>query len=180
MFCLYQDSRNRIWAGSSGSGLFYFDEASREFKGLNEEISADYIRKSTYISSILEDAGGALWVTTLYGLYSLDFHNENKYDVTAQQNLWFGTGDYGLEVRPYGQALFRHMDKGDGLASNAIRGLLQDANGNMWISTNAGMSKYDPASQSFRNYTKEDGFPSNEFNANACLMASDGSAVEAH
>lgn len=196
VFCLYQDSRNRIWAGSSGSGLFYFDEAFGDFKGLNEEISTDYIRKSTYISAILEDAGGALWVTTLYGLYRLDFRNENKYDVTlyqksdyadslgsfdiqtvfqdAQQNLWFGTGDYGLEVRPYGQAVFRHMDKGDGLASNAIRGLLQDGDGNMWISTNAGMSKYDPGSQSFRNYTKEDGFPSNEFNANACLMASDG------
>src|SRR5690606_25150053 len=35
-------------------------------------------------------------------------------------------------------------------------------------------SKYDPASGSFRNYTKEDGFPSNEFNANACLKGSDG------
>ena len=196
VFSLYEDSRKTIWAGSVGSGLFYFDHKSAAFEGLNEQVRPDYIRKSAYVARILEDADNALWVATLFGLYRLDFRYGNMYEVTlypknnqpdsigsydiqtiyedTKKNLWFGTGDYGLALLPYGDAVFSHIMKQDGLISNAIRGILEDAAGNMWISSNAGLSKYDPAANTFRNYTKEDGLPSNEFNANACLAGRDG------
>lgn len=196
VFCLYQDSRNTIWTGSVGSGLFYFDPQSARFVGFNEELKSDYIRKSAYVSDILEDTDSSLWIATLFGLYRLDFRYENIYDVALyakndqpdsigsydiqtvyqdpKKNLWFGTGDYGLALRPYGHPVFKHIKKQDGLISNAIRGILSDANGNLWISSNMGLSKYDPAQNTFRNYTKEDGLPSNEFNANACLVGRDG------
>ena len=195
VFCLFQDSRRTIWAGSVGSGLFFFDPQSQAFVGLNEKMDPSYIRKSAYVSWILEDAHGSLWIATLFGLYRLDFR-QNLYDVALyekndqpdsigsydiqtiyedrKKDLWFGTGDYGLALLPYGQQAFKHIRKQDGLISNVIRGILADHRGNMWISSNMGLSKYDPASNSFRNYTKEDGLPSNEFNANATLMGRDG------
>jgi signal transduction histidine kinase/DNA-binding response OmpR family regulator len=37
-----------------------------------------------------------------------------------------------------------------------------------------GLSKYDPVTHSSRNYTKEDGLPSNEFNGHACMQGTDG------
>jgi signal transduction histidine kinase/ligand-binding sensor domain-containing protein/CheY-like chemotaxis protein/AraC-like DNA-binding protein len=196
VFSLYQDSKKTVWAGSVGSGLFYFDPEAARFTGLNEKIKADYIRKSAYVSYMLEDANGSLWVATLFGLYRLDFRHDNIYDVALymkndqpdsigsydiqtiyedrKKDLWFGTGDYGLAVLPYAQRAFTHIKKGDGLISNTIRGVLADGNGNMWISSNMGLTKYDPAANSFRNYTKEDGLSSNEFNANACLIGQNG------
>jgi signal transduction histidine kinase/ligand-binding sensor domain-containing protein/CheY-like chemotaxis protein/AraC-like DNA-binding protein len=196
VFSLYQDSRKTIWAGSVGSGLFYFNAGSERFKGLNEKIKADYIRKSAYVSHMLEDADGSLWVATLFGLYRLDFRHDNIYDVAlymkndqpdsigsydiqtiyedGKKDLWFGTGDYGLAVLPHAQRAFRHIKKGDGLISYTIRGVLADSHGNMWISSNMGLTKYDPAANSFRNYTKEDGLSSNEFNVNACLVGRNG------
>lgn len=195
VFCFYQDSRNIFWAGSAGSGLFYFDPESARFVGLNDRVRPDYIRKSAYVSQILED-DNALWVATLFGLYRLDFRHGTTYDVNLylksdlpdsigsydiqtvyqdkQKNLWFGTGDYGLALRPQGSSVFRHISKRDGMISNVIRGILEDAAGSLWISSNMGLSKYNPATSSFRNFTKEDGLPSNEFNANACLAGRDG------
>lgn len=196
VFCLYEDSRGTIWGGSVGSGLFYYDPASEHFVAFNEEVQPHYLRKSAYVIDILEASDSSLWVATLFGLYRLDFRYENNYDVTLfakndqpdsigsydihtiyedpDKNLWFGTGDYGLALRPYGRPVFKHIGKQDGLISNSIRGVLADANGNFWISSNMGLTRYDPSGNTFRNYTKEDGLPSNEFNANACLIGSDG------
>ncbi len=196
VFCLYQDSRKTIWAGSVGSGLFYFDSQLEKFVGLNEKLNPNYIRRSSYVSYVLEDADNSLWVATLFGLYRLNYRAENIYDVTsfvkndqpdsigsfdiqtiyqdAEKNLWFGTGDYGLVLRPYRKEVFRHIKKQDGLISNVIRGTLADAYGNLWISSNMGLSRYDRASNSIRNYTREDGLPSNEFNVSACMIGSDG------
>ncbi|MDQ2656367.1 MAG: ATP-binding protein, partial [Bacteroidota bacterium] len=196
VYCIYQDSRKTIWVGSVGSGLFYFDPASARFIGLNEEKQADYIRKSAYVTTILEDADSTLWVGTLFGIYRHKFLREGVYDIDlfrnttgkgslgsydiqtiyedARQNLWFGTGDRGMKRLAYRDTVFTGVDRHDGLISNTIRGILADRHGNFWISSNRGLSRYDPVAQSFKNYSREDGLPSNEFNVNACLKARDG------
>ncbi|HEY9487496.1 MAG TPA: two-component regulator propeller domain-containing protein, partial [Chryseosolibacter sp.] len=196
VYCVYQDSKKTIWVGSVGSGLFFFDHDSEGFIGLNEEKSADFVRKSAYVTTILEDADSSLWVGTLFGLYRHRFVGDRVHDVDlfmnnskpgdlgsydiqtifedSQRTLWFGTGDRGLKRLPYRDSAFTSLNRKDGLISNTIRAIETDRRGNIWISSNMGLSCYDPASNSIRNYTKEDGLPSNEFNVNAYLEASDG------
>ncbi len=48
-----------------------------------------------------------------------------------------------------------------------IYGIVEDDNGNLWFSTNNGLSKFDPEKKSFRNYYYKDGLQGNEFNQNA-------------
>src|SRR5512142_1226326 len=43
------------------------------------------------------------------------------------------------------------------------------------MTTNRGVSRFDPVQQTFRNYTVEDGLQSNEFNSFACAHGPDGS-----
>ncbi len=196
VYDIYQDSRKTIWAGSVGSGLFYFDPVLARFVGLNEDKGPAYIRKSSYVTKILEDADGSLWVGTLFGLYRHRFQSPGVYDVDlfinntgpgdigsydiqtiyqdAQKTMWFGTGDRGMKRLLYGDSLFSGFDRNSGLNTNTIRGILSDRHGTLWISSNRGLSRYDPRAQSFRNYSREDGLPSNEFNVNACLQARDG------
>ena len=45
-----------------------------------------------------------------------------------------------------------------------IHGILEDDHGNLWLSTNKGISKFNPADTTFRNYDVMDGLQSNEFN----------------
>ncbi len=46
-------------------------------------------------------------------------------------------------------------------------GILEDDHGNLWMSTNNGISKFDPRRESFRNYDESDGLQGNEFNQGA-------------
>lgn len=196
VFSLYQDRRNTLWIGSAGSGLFYFDPNTSAFVGLNEDLKSDYIRKSAYVAAFSEDAEGALWVGTLFGLYRLTFNHDNVYDVKLfekdgnpgsiasyeiqslyhdnNRNLWIGTGDFGVGLLRYGTSDFKNFQKEDGLPSNLIRGILSAADGSLWISSAMGLTNYDPVKKVFRNYTKNDGLYTNEFNTRACLIGTDG------
>ena len=51
----------------------------------------------------------------------------------------------------------------DGLPSDFVTGILEDDRGNLWLSTTNGLSKFNPQTETFRNYDVEDGLQSNEF-----------------
>lgn len=69
----------------------------------------------------------------------------------------------GSFFRARSDGTFKAYQKRNGLPGNAIRAVVEDKNGNLWISTNKGLSRFDPATEKFRNFAKEDGLNSNEF-----------------
>src|SRR5258705_13979360 len=71
---------------------------------------------------------------------------------------------------PY-TTLFRSAD---GLPNEAIFGILEDNHENLWISTNKGLSKFNPATMNFKNFDVEDGLQSNEFKENAYWKSRSG------
>lgn len=73
-------------------------------------------------------------------------------------NIWFGTNDEGV-CRYDGKSL-AYFAKKDGLAGNAVRGILQDNKGIMWFATSGGISRYD--GKSFTNFTVKDGLIHND------------------
>ena len=72
-------------------------------------------------------------------------------------NIWFGTNQYGVG-RFDGRALI-YFSVEDGLGGTQITGIHEDKTGNLWFTTDGGVTVYD--GESFKNYTKEDGLPSN-------------------
>ena len=62
----------------------------------------------------------------------------------------------------------------NGLPSNVIYGILEDAYGRLWISTNQGLSCLNPESGKFRNFTIMDGLQGNQFNAGAYCRKDNG------
>jgi signal transduction histidine kinase/ligand-binding sensor domain-containing protein/AraC-like DNA-binding protein len=192
---LYKDKKGVIWAGTNGSGLFYFDEKNERFLVLSEQNKEIYITKRAYISSILEDSNGAIWVATLYGLYSLNRNDDKSFDYDlyrldinprginsntiqciyedAKQNLWVGTVDNGLNVKMRQATEFKSFQKKDGLSSNTVRSILMDKFGNIWISGNMGLSKLNTSTKTFANYDKLDGLASNNF-YNSSIVSSNG------
>ena len=65
----------------------------------------------------------------------------------------------------------------DGLPGNIIDGMVADRYGMIWVSTDSGISRFNPFSLSFRNYTADDGLPPNQFNPAAGLGRSNGEIV---
>ena len=52
--------------------------------------------------------------------------------------------------------------------------VLPDASGNLWLSCNRGIIKYNPDKKNYRRYTLLDGLQDNEFNTNAYLLKPNG------
>lgn len=60
------------------------------------------------------------------------------------------------------------------MANSYFYGVLEDAQHNLWISTNGGLSYFDRNKNSFRNYYANDGLQSNEFNTGAFYKGASG------
>ena len=88
--------------------------------------------------------------------------------------LWIGTAGGGLNRFDIDSGTFTHLTERDGLPNNVVYGILPDAGGALWLSTNRGLSRFDPATRRFRNYDADDGLQSNEFNSGAAFKSRSG------
>ena len=59
----------------------------------------------------------------------------------SKGNLWFGTFVGGLNK--YNGNVFTRYTKAHGLVSNEITGITEDQQGNIWIATSEGVSKFE-------------------------------------
>jgi streptogramin lyase len=62
----------------------------------------------------------------------------------------------------------------NGLSNNTCYSILKDRKGNLWISTNKGISKFNPGTKQFRNFGKNEGLQIEEFNSDACYQTPEG------
>ncbi len=62
----------------------------------------------------------------------------------------------------------------DGLSNNTLYSIIKDHRGELWISTNQGISRFSPKTGLFRNFGKEDGLRIREFNSDSRFQAPDG------
>jgi hypothetical protein len=65
----------------------------------------------------------------------------------------------------------------DGLPNEMIHAIIEDNNGNLWLSTNKGLSKFNPKTEEFRNYDADDGLQSNQFNFSAVCKRFNGEMI---
>ncbi len=143
---IYEDSSGGLWIGT-GKGLNRLDRKTMSFKGWQKEAGNAKSLTGNHVSVIHEYPPGTLWVGTWGG-------GLNKLDRAKQG--------------------FTHYLEKDGLANDYIYGILHDKKGNLWLSTNNGISKFDPAAETSRNYDVNDGLQSNEFNAGVYFQSNDG------
>lgn len=99
-------------------------------------------------------------------------HDDILYMMRSRKGtLWIGTG-YGLNAIDKG----RHTEYTDaqGLPSNTIHAMAEDAQGRLWISTNKGICMLDPQSGHTVCYTPQMGLQNDEFCDGAAYTGSDG------
>jgi signal transduction histidine kinase len=81
--------------------------------------------------------------------------------------LWIGTYGGGLNKFDREQEKFTYYTENDGLPNSVIYGILEDDHGNFWLSTNNGLSKFNPQTKAFKNYDVYDGLQSNKYSGGA-------------
>lgn len=193
IFALYKDREGNIWAGSNGEGV----DVLRAGTGQFESFGSDSVRMSGYINinyvrAFYEDSRGYFWIGT-YGAGIIRYNRQNEtfkaYHVDnstlsnsvilcitedKKNRLWIGTRGGGINLFNYETEEFIHYNTNNGLPSDLINGILEDDKGNLWLSTNEGLSKFNPDSVSFSNYGMDDGMQSREFNPGAYYADREG------
>jgi serine phosphatase RsbU (regulator of sigma subunit)/ligand-binding sensor domain-containing protein len=145
--CIYEDRSGTFWVGTEGGGLNQFDCESGTFTHFRSDPNNPNSLNNDYIFSIYEDRAGSLWFGTWGG-------GLNKFDKSTKK--------------------FTHYTEKDGLPNDAIYGILEDDEENLWLSTNNGLSKFNIKTETFKNYSVEDGLQSNEFNGGAYYKSHSG------
>ncbi|MCI0693874.1 ATP-binding protein [candidate division KSB1 bacterium] len=95
-----------------------------------------------------------------------------------EKYLWLGTAGGGLNRFDMTTESFTHFTDRDGLPDNVVYAILSDRpdfplktpkedRGNLWMSTNHGLAKFNPRARTFKNFNIKDGLQDNEFNTGA-------------
>jgi ligand-binding sensor domain-containing protein/signal transduction histidine kinase len=194
VYKVYVDRQNNIWVGTP-AGLDRLDYQTNRFVHYSPQVEDPNSLSGTYVNSIFEDDQGNFWVGTFdSGLNKLDpktgkftRYRYNANDKTSLSNdsiqsiyqdsrgrIWIGTAGGGLNLyHPETDSFTYYLEK-DGLPNGVVYGILEDPKGNLWMSTNFGISRFNPETKTFLNFDEGDGLQSNEFNSSAYARGRDG------
>jgi signal transduction histidine kinase/CheY-like chemotaxis protein/ligand-binding sensor domain-containing protein len=194
IFHIFEDSKQNIWIATFGNGLNRYNKETDDFtRYTNNPLDSNSIVSSILIH-MTEDHLGKLWIATERGGLEMfdpeteifthhkaegrvgDISSDAVFVVYEDSNkqLWAGTNGSGLNLFDRRSGTFKAYRQKDGLPNETIFGILEDDKGNLWISTNNGLSKFNPARETFKNYSTKDGLQSSQFNRWAFLRLSTG------
>jgi ligand-binding sensor domain-containing protein len=186
-----------IWSGSvqtlcrfdRRTGLFHYVPYPRSRVG----------EVDRFLHAMLRDDNGLLWLGTATGLYRYDrrksgaaawhVYTHDPADPASLSTdiiysllndphdpdvLWVGTNGGGLNRLDKRTGKCVRYNTKHGLPNDVVYGILPDEAGNLWMSTNKGLSRFTPGTGAFRNYDASDGLQSDEFNRYAHCRQTDG------
>ena len=166
---LFEDKSGDIWIGTFNS-LDKLDKKTGKFHHY-----PIYPKPGFAIRNIIPGIDtNKLFVGTILGhvyefdkisgrFNSIDFGDGGALYMDYQENLWFARQEMGLykiNIRTNEKKFFGTKD---GLPNHTVSGIMQDKNGDFWLSSLYGLSKYSPKDNSFENFYMEDGIGGHHF-----------------
>ncbi len=191
---MFEDSKGNLWLGTY-IGLNRYLRNSDAFSRYVFDPKDPQSLSNDAILSINEDRAGYLWIGTYGGgLNKLDPNTmkftryqhdpadpnslaNNSVMATYQDeqgDIWVATYGGGLNKLNPQTDQFSLYDQAQGLVSTSLYAVLPDGHGNLWVSTNKGLSMFDKRTERFINFGPQDGLQSDEFNAGAYFKSPDG------
>ncbi|MBL0745475.1 hybrid sensor histidine kinase/response regulator transcription factor [Chryseolinea lacunae] len=136
------------------------------------------------VNTIFKDKQQNLWLATSNGLNLYDGNNGFQHFLSgkiitlfqsAKGKLYAGS-EHGLFVNESanGAPAFREVKA---LAGQLINAVQQDGVGRLWVATNQGLFRYDPATEDLIQFRSSDGLQSDEYNFNASAQTARGMLV---
>jgi ligand-binding sensor domain-containing protein/DNA-binding CsgD family transcriptional regulator len=199
IYCFCQDQENNLWIGTWKGGLNLFLPEKNKFVYYKNEPRNPKSITGNGVTFIYPDREHEefLWVGMCYSglerfnrhtgnfkhyLHDPDDHNSVSSGSVLSiyisphysEIVWVGTLGGGLNKFNKRTKTWQVYTETDNLSDNTILGILEDKNGNLWLSTHRGLSRFNPEKEEFANYYAEDGLQDNEFNQGAFHKGRDG------
>lgn len=241
--CSFLDSKNRIWFGTFGGGVFYYEKGEfinlhynnpkglkdplQDIRSINEDIAGNiwigtvvkglycYEANGTFTNYTVDDIpipsnsitdlycqyGQNLYIATTAGLFVMDTYSRQVTQIPknigdkqrlpdsfiscvyrdSRGLLWIG-GKKGLSVYNEKQDSIVYLNSNNGLSHNFVRGIIEDHNKNIWITTDVGVTNiivvndpmlHMPTFRCYR-YYNEDGLGNMMFNNHSIWCKKNG------
>ncbi|QEL03153.1 response regulator [Olivibacter sp. LS-1] len=186
---IFEDARGQFWVATYYGGLNRFDPEKGTFSRFTYGNNLQNVFKGNNVVAIEEDKHGQLWFGTDDGglncyqpesgriIHYLDNWEKNPYVRIIHEDrkgrLWLGLDK--LYLFDENKKQFLPNPASSDLSQGYIKGILEDEQGNLWLSTTNGLVKYHPENQNYRRYNMNDGLQDLEFEAGAYLKTREGS-----
>jgi signal transduction histidine kinase/ligand-binding sensor domain-containing protein/DNA-binding response OmpR family regulator len=173
---ILEDRNDNLWVATDKGGISVLCKRK-------EKIEIYNILPNESVRTLFEDTDGSIWIGWYYGvkIYNPDTKNFTNLSPDnsniggtincifkdSENNIWVGTMERGLQLFDRKVRKFITFSEEQGLAGIMVNSIIEDAQGYLWIGTSRGISRFDREKHIFKNYTKEDGLQSNEFNKGA-------------
>ncbi|MBD2753352.1 hybrid sensor histidine kinase/response regulator transcription factor [Spirosoma validum] len=196
---LLEDSQQRFWCISNRQ-LFLFDKRNGVFhpylsQSTPSSEAKPFISNSS-VPVLIEDSHKNIWLGGIEGVFLLRYKSSRiewipfteippnanspmsgKVNSICEDNhgkIWVGTDYSGL--KRFDPSNIKFIDYGtiDGLSQRVITAIESDNTGMLWLSTENGLTRFDPEKKRSYTYTSSDGIPGSEFEGNASYRGRDG------
>ncbi|NDW11450.1 hybrid sensor histidine kinase/response regulator [Bacteroides sp. 214] len=188
VFHIFEDDEQRMWFVTLLGGINYLEKAedgTYRFINWRNKLK-NYPVKISRTRHMITDHNGKLWLATTDGIFVFDekFENPSKLQFENIKNesgnpyslgnsdvqfilktkrgeiyaATFGGGFSRLLSYEHGEAKFKTYTQQDGLLSDILLSMIEDAQGNIWIVAAEGLSKFNPETEQFENFSTKD-FP---------------------
>jgi signal transduction histidine kinase/ligand-binding sensor domain-containing protein/CheY-like chemotaxis protein len=185
------DKYARLWIGTE-KGLFIIDNSNNEYFYFGDNASSNPTFKHATINQIYRDRDDKVWVNTPDGLYlwneaeknlrTVDLTSENTTNIQKnfvnviyqdqKKRIWVGS-QQGLYLFNEKTGVSDLYNGNAGLADDNVRSIIEDNDGNLWLLTDVGLSRFNPITMSFKNFDHQDGL-SDSRSYNTLIKTIDG------
>ena len=170
---LYRDRENSIWATTKTGNVYRFQPKSPSFRSYRHQRGNPHSLDEGSVTAAFVEDPNTLWIGTDRGLNRVDRRTDQvtRYDEPVfrrgvraiakdrRGNLWFGTSGNGLvrfDPRSGRYRIYAHVASDPRtLSYDTIGALWIDQGGTLWIATDFGLNRFDPASEEFRRYSPQ-------------------------
>ncbi len=180
------DHNNVLWISIYNIGIDLFDLKKGVIKRFryNPEKSGSISAKTCWF--FFEDNENNMWICTQDGLDLYDALTDSFKVLKFPDNdigavykdkagyIWAGSNTKGLFMCNPDGTILKTYDVTNILPNNRIHAITQDNNGDIWFSSNFGISRLNPKIQRIRNYSKEDGLQGDQFYQQSFLKTRKG------
>lgn len=199
---VHEDQNGTLWMGTSqegSGGLNKFDREKEQFTRFDlfpkERRPKGYGPRSNGVTAISEDSTGRLWVSTQGGGIAAfdtdtDTFTSYKHDPDNLNSLshgWVGVVHVDREGMVWAAPWYGGLNKLDpasgkvtaygeknGLIGSHIDNILSDDHGNIWVTTESKLARFNPIKEIFEIFDEKDGAINKWYFSNAEFMNKKG------
>jgi len=180
--------KNQFYISGFANGVTHWDRNTNiSFRYPINEKKKDSLPHSS-VSRIVFDKN-ILWVgTRSHGLCKLNISTDKFERVNLiigdtgiliacmelnNNILWIGTKNHGFFKYDIAKNSAKRFVEKNGLPSDNVLAIIKSDSNTFWLTTTRGLSKFSINSETFKNFTKEEGLQENEFCLNSAFISKD-------